>query len=83
MKLLVRLFQTVHGSMARLFAIAALMLTAIAARMGWVVFAGGLDRAAAQSIIEAVGLLAGREHPGRGRRVAGGVGRLHPPQPLR
>ena len=53
-----RLFRIVHGLMAFLFACAALMLIAIAARMGWVAFLGGLDRAAAQEIIEAVGLLA-------------------------
>jgi len=54
----VRLFRTVHGLMAVLFACAALMLIVIAARMGWVAFIGGLDGAAAQAIIEAVGLLA-------------------------
>jgi hypothetical protein len=58
MKSLVRLFSIVHGLMAFLFACAALMLITIAARMGWVAFTGGLDRAAAQAIIEAVGLLA-------------------------
>lgn len=58
MKALVRLFRTVHGLMAVLFACAALMLIVIAARMGWVAFLGGLDGAAAQAIIEAVGLLA-------------------------
>ena len=44
--------------MAFFFACAALMLIAIAARMGWVAFIGGLDGTAAQAIIEAVGLLA-------------------------
>jgi hypothetical protein len=58
MKALARLFRTVHGLMAFLFACAALMLIVIAARMGWVAFVGGLDAAAAQAIIEAVGLLA-------------------------
>lgn len=58
MKAPMRLFRIVHGLMAFLFACAALMLIAIAARMGWVAFVGGLDRAAAQAIIEAVGLLA-------------------------
>lgn len=53
-----RLFSLVHGAMAFLFACAALMLIVIAAHMGWAAFAGGLDRAAAQAIIEAVGLLA-------------------------
>lgn len=58
MKALTRMFRTVHGLMAFLFACAALMLIAIATRMGWVAFAGSLDAAAAQAIIEAVGLLA-------------------------
>lgn len=58
MKTLTRLFRIVHGLMAFFFACAALMLIAIAARMGWVAFIGGLDGAAAQAIIEAVGLLA-------------------------
>jgi hypothetical protein len=58
LKALMRLFRIVHGLMAFLFACAALMLITIAARMGWLAFTGGLDRAAAQAIIEAVGLLA-------------------------
>lgn len=55
---LLHLFRVVHALMAVLFAAAALMLIAIAARTGWIAFAGGLDAAAAQQIIEAVGLLA-------------------------
>lgn len=58
MKLITRVFQAVHVVMAAFFAAAALMLIAIAARMGWLAFTGGLDEAAAQQIIEAVGLLA-------------------------
>lgn len=58
MKGLTRLFRTVHGLMALLFACGALMLIVIAAREGWSAFSGGLDQAAAQAIIEAVGLLA-------------------------
>jgi hypothetical protein len=58
MEVLTRLFQVIHSLMAVLFAAAALMLIAIAARTGWIAFAGGLDGAAAQAIIEAVGLLA-------------------------
>jgi hypothetical protein len=58
MKALIRVFGIVHGLMAFLFACGALMLITIATRMGWVAFAGGLDQAAAQAIIEAVGLLA-------------------------
>jgi len=44
--------------MATLFACAALMLIAIATKEAWIAFATGLDRAAAQQIIEAIGLLA-------------------------
>ena len=44
--------------MAFLFACAALMLITIAARLGWAAFSGRLDDAAAQSIIEVLGLLA-------------------------
>lgn len=58
MKPLMQVFRAVHGLMAVLFACAALMLIIIAARMGWQAFVGSLDGAAAQAIIEAVGLLA-------------------------
>jgi hypothetical protein len=58
MKVILRVFSTVHALMALLFACAALLLIVIAARIGWTVFAAGLDQAAAQKIIEAVGLLA-------------------------
>lgn len=58
MKVILRAFSTVHALMALLFACAALLLIAIAARIGWTVFAAGLDQAAAQKVIEAVGLLA-------------------------
>ena len=58
MKVILRVFSTVHALMAFLFACAALLLIVIAARIGWTVFAAGLDQAAAQRIIEAVGLLA-------------------------
>ncbi len=58
MKLLIRLYSTVHAFMAFLFAAAAVMLIGIAARLGWDAFAGGFDRGAAEAVIEAVGLLA-------------------------
>jgi hypothetical protein len=58
MKILIRLFSTVHGVMAALFACAALMLIAVAAHEGWQALGSGLDGAAGQQIIEAVGLLA-------------------------
>ena len=58
MKPLTQVFRVIHSLMAILFACAALMLIIIAARMGWQAFTGGLDGAAAQAIIEAVGLLA-------------------------
>jgi hypothetical protein len=58
MKALTGLFRLVHGLLAALFSCAALILILIAARIGWQAFLGGLDAAAAQGIIEAVGLLA-------------------------
>lgn len=58
MRTIVRAFRVAHGLMAALFACSALMLITIAARMGWLAFIGGLDRGSAQTIIEAVGLLA-------------------------
>jgi hypothetical protein len=58
MKALLRLCSLVHAVMATLFAIAALMLILMAAHMGWLAFAGGLDKDAAQQVIEAIGLLA-------------------------
>jgi hypothetical protein len=58
MKLLIIAFSIVHGCMAALFACAALMLIGIATKIAWAAFAVGLDRTAAQAIIEAVGLLA-------------------------
>jgi hypothetical protein len=59
MKFLLRFFTIVHGLMAVLFTCAALMLIAIAARVGSIAFASQWDEASAQSIIEALGLLAG------------------------
>ena len=53
-----RIFRWVHGLMALLFAVAALVLIVVAVRMGWTAIAGGMDATAAQGIIEAVGLLA-------------------------
>ena len=58
MKLLSRLYSTIHAFMALLFACAALALIAISTRAGWLAIRGGFDRAAAEAIIETVGLLA-------------------------
>lgn len=58
MKFLHLAFSIIHGLMAILFTCAALMLIIIATKIGWLAVAGGLDRSAAQQIIEAVGLLA-------------------------
>ncbi len=58
MKLLLRLFSSVHALMAALFACAALVLIVISAKVGWEACASGLDTEAAQQIIEAIGLLA-------------------------
>jgi hypothetical protein len=51
-------FAVVHGLMAALFAIAALVLTGVAALALWEAAQGGLVPQAAQTIIEAVGVLA-------------------------
>jgi len=58
MKSIHRAFSTIHALMAVLFACAALMLIIIATKVGWLAFAGGMDRSSAQQIIEAIGLLA-------------------------
>ncbi len=58
MKFFSRLFAAIHACMAALFAIAALLLMAIAAKGAWLAVAGGLDNEAAQQIIESIGLLA-------------------------
>ena len=58
MKNVLTAFGVVQGFMAVLFGIAGVGLTVAAARTGWEGFAAGLDKEAAQSIIEAIGLLA-------------------------
>ncbi len=58
MKALLRLVALVHALMAALFALAAMMLIVISSRMAWIAFSAGLDKDAAQQIIEAIGLLA-------------------------
>lgn len=58
MKTLLRLFASLHALMALLFIGASLVLIAIAANSGWQALAGGLDVAAAQGIIESIGLIA-------------------------
>ena len=58
MKALLHGFPIIHALMAVLFACAALILIIIATRTGWIVVSAGLDRDAAQGLIEAVGLLA-------------------------
>jgi hypothetical protein len=59
MKPLFAVFKVIHAAIALLFACAALVLVAVATREGWLAFSADWDTAAAQSIIEAVGLLAG------------------------
>ena len=58
MKTLLKAFPLIHAVMAALFAMAALMLIAIATKLGWAGLAGDFGRGEAQQIIEAVGLLA-------------------------
>jgi hypothetical protein len=58
MKPVLRVIATIHGFAAVLFGCAALVLIVIATHVGFSAAAAGLDRNAAQGIIEAVGLLA-------------------------
>lgn len=58
MHILTRIFSIIHALMAALFAVAGLALIAIAAYTGWMALNTGLNQTAAQTIIEAVGLLA-------------------------
>lgn len=58
MKFLSSLFSAMHAGMAALFACAALVLIVIAAKTGWLALVVGLDRVAAQRVIESIGLLA-------------------------
>jgi hypothetical protein len=51
-------FAILQGLMAVLFGAAAIVLTIIAAKVGWQAVATGLDRDGAQDIIESIGLLA-------------------------
>ena len=53
-----RLFTYLNVLIAVLFACASVLIVAIAARTGWNAVAMGLDSAAAQLIIEAIGLIA-------------------------
>ena len=57
MKALLRVFALIHAIMAFLFACAAVVLIVLATRMGWEAIVHG-GQAAAQQIIEAIGLLA-------------------------
>src|SRR5262245_4587695 len=58
MKAILRLTSAIHAFMAALFGWAALVLVAISARVGWAAISSGFNIAAAQGVIEAVGLLA-------------------------
>jgi hypothetical protein len=58
LKLVITGFGFAQGVAAVLFAAASVVLTLIAARTGWEAASAGLDKEAAQEIIEAVGLLA-------------------------
>ena len=58
MKIVIKIFSFIQACMAGLFAIAALLLIVIAAKGVWVALVSGLDREAAQQVIEAIGLLA-------------------------
>lgn len=57
-KFILNVFAVAQAVLAALFGCAAVGLTVIAARVGWAGLAHGLDQAAGQEVIEAVGLLA-------------------------
>lgn len=58
MKSLLRYLSLLHGLLALMFACASIALIIIAAKLGGAAMFAGLTRAAAQQIIEAIGLLA-------------------------
>ena len=58
MKLLIRLFASLHALVAVLFVCGSFVIVVIAARTGWIAVTLELDCVAAQGIIEAIGLLA-------------------------
>ena len=58
MRLALRAFATVHALIAALFALASLLLLAIAVRTGWAAVQAGLGQEAALGVIEAIGLMA-------------------------
>ena len=58
LKMLLRVFAAIQAVMALLFVAVALILTAIAARTGWEAVTTSFDAEGAQTIVEAIGLLA-------------------------
>ena len=57
-RFVLNIFAVFQAVMAALFGCAAIALTIIAAKVGWEGIAQGLDKAAAQEVIEGIGLLA-------------------------
>ena len=58
MKLLLRLFGTIHAALALIFAGICIMLLVIAVRICWDAIVGGLDLAGSLALIEAMGITA-------------------------
>jgi hypothetical protein len=58
LKIVLRMFAVIHGTIAVLFVGATVLLIAIAAKTGFEAFVAGMNLSSAQQIIEAVGLLA-------------------------
>lgn len=58
MKSFLRLYSAVHGVVALMFAGAGVMLMVVAAHVGGMAMAGGIDTSAGEAVIEAIGLLA-------------------------
>src|SRR6185436_9960583 len=58
MKHVLTLFAVIHGLLALLFACASVVLLGVAAQSGWVAFSEGFNAAAAQGLIQAIGIAA-------------------------
>jgi hypothetical protein len=58
MKPILALFAVVHGILALLFALGSLLMLGIAAQAGWEAFREGFNAAAAQGLIQAIGIAA-------------------------
>jgi len=58
MKLVLSMLGFLHGAIALLFAVTAVLLIGVAAHSGFTAFSGGFNEAAAQGLIQAIGIAA-------------------------